>query len=249
MLGLASFALIESRQAEPLLRLALFQIRVISFSLLAAFFQGLGGFAVLFLIMMYLQGVRGLTPLDASLLLVPGYLVGGIAGPFGGRLADRFGSVLPATIGLGIQAVAILVYAQVGIATPLYVIIIASILNGIGSGGFFPANNSAVMKGAPPGEYGIASGMLRTFANVGMVMSFAVALVMASTRIPRGLAFAIFVGSTHLHAAQLNAFVSGLHVALYICIGSLLLAGIGSSVRGSTTPTALPNQRSLSTEP
>jgi len=249
VLGLASFALIESRQAEPLLRLALFQIRVISFSLLAAFFQGLGGFAVLFLIMMYLQGVRGLTPLDAALLLVPGYLVGGIAGPFGGRLADRLGSVLPATIGLGIQAVAILVYAQVGIATPLYVIIIASILNGIGSGGFFPANNSAVMKGAPPGEYGIASGMLRTFANVGMVMSFAVALLMASTRIPRGLAFAIFVGSTHLHAAQLNAFVSGLHIALYICIGSLLFAGIGSSVRGSTTPTALPKKRSLSTEP
>jgi MFS family permease len=226
--------LIESRQAEPLLRLTLFKIRVITFSLFAAFFQGLGGFAVLFLIMMYLQGVRGLSPLDSSLLLVPGYLVGGIAGPFGGRLADRYGSVLPATVGLGLQAVAILVYAQIGVSTSLVLIIVASVLNGIGSGGFFPANNSAVMKGAPPGEYGIASGMLRTFANVGMVMSFAVALLMASTRIPRGLAFAIFVGSTHLHTAQLTSFVDGVHTALYLAIGSMVLAALGSVVRGSS---------------
>ncbi len=59
MLGavsLGAFAWIESRQPEPLLHLSLFRIKVVTFSLLASFFQGLGGFAVLFLIMMYLKG-------------------------------------------------------------------------------------------------------------------------------------------------------------------------------------------------
>src|SRR5689334_7708957 len=67
------------------------------------------------------------------------------------------------------------------------------------------------MKAAPPEAFGIASGMLRTFANIGMVFSFAVAILTASRSISRGLAFAIFVGSTSLHGAVAVAFTSGLH--------------------------------------
>ena len=95
-----------------MLHLSIFRVPTISPSLLAALFQGLANFAVLFLVIMYLQGPRGLSPIHASLLLVPGYMVGGVFGPFAGRLADRFGPVLPATVGLGIQVVALFVYAQ-----------------------------------------------------------------------------------------------------------------------------------------
>ncbi len=234
ILFLISFVWVEQRQTEPLLHLNLFRVRVVTFSLLASLFQGLGGFCVLFLIMMYLQGARALTPFHAALLMVPGYLIGGIAGPFAGRLSDRLGSVLPATVGLCLQALAVVIYAQLGAHASLIWIIVASMVNGIGAAGFFPSNNAAVMKGAPKGQYGIASGMLRTFANVGMVMSFAAAIVMASSRIPRGLAFAIFVGTTHLTQKSIALFVSGLHVALYLSIAMLALAALGSSVRGGS---------------
>ena len=76
------------------------------------------------------------------------------------------------------------------------------------------------MKAAPPEAYGIASGILRTFANIGMVFSFAVAILIASRSISRGLAFAIFVGSTSLHGALAVAFTSGLHNAFYSSMGS-----------------------------
>jgi len=49
----------------------------------------LAAFAVLFLVIMYLQGPRGLSPIHASLLLVPGYVLGSVVGPYAGRLADR----------------------------------------------------------------------------------------------------------------------------------------------------------------
>lgn len=232
VLALGVFTVIEQRQPEPLLRLDLFRTRILTFSLLASLFQGLGGFSVLFLIMMYLQGARALTPLHASLLLVPGYLIGGIGGPFSGRLADKLGSVWPATIGLCVQAVAVFIYAHLGPTSPLYWVVVASMVNGLGSAGFFPANNAAVMKGAPSGQYGIASGMLRTFSNVGMVMSFAAAILLASTRIPRGLAFAIFVGTARLVPHTVAVFVSGLHLALYLSIGLLVVAALSSLVRG-----------------
>jgi EmrB/QacA subfamily drug resistance transporter len=73
---LVAFVFIERRQREPTVDLSLFRIPTVTPSLLASLLQGLGSFAVLFLVIMYLQGPRGLSPIDASLLMVPGYLIG-----------------------------------------------------------------------------------------------------------------------------------------------------------------------------
>jgi MFS family permease len=173
MTGVAAFGFIEARQAEPMLPLSIFRIPTMTPSLLASLFQGLASFAVLFLVIMYLQGPRGLSPIHASLLLVPGYVLGSVAGPYAGRLADRRGPVLPATAGLAIQVAGLAVYAQLGLTTGLWVVVVAAIINGVGASFFFPANSSAIMKAAPPEAFGIASGMMRTFANIGMVFSYA----------------------------------------------------------------------------
>ncbi len=241
---LVAFGFIERRRAAPMLDLSLFRIPTVTPTLLASLFQGLANFAVLFLVIMYLQGVRGLSPLDASLLLVPGYLVGGFVGPFGGRISDRIGAVWPATVGLAVEIVALLVYADLGVSSGLWVVVVAATINGIGSGGFFPANTSAVMKAVPGRQFGIASGMLRTFANIGMVFSFAVAILVAARSIPRGLAFAIFVGTTHLSDHLAGAFTTGLHSAFLSSVGFMLLAALLSATRilhrrkETTTPVA-----------
>ena len=83
---------------------------------------------------------------------------------------------------------------------------------------------------------GISSGMLRTFANVGMVFSFAVAILTASRSISRSLAFAIFVGTTSLHGRLAAAFTTGLHVAFYTLTAFMILAAVLSAVRGRPAP-------------
>jgi EmrB/QacA subfamily drug resistance transporter len=231
---IGSFVLIESRQPEPMLPLSIFRVPTMTASLLASLFQGLASFAVLFLVIMYLQGPRGLSPIHASLLLVPGYVLGSVVGPYAGRLADRRGPVLPATAGLAIQVVGLGIYAQLSNTTGLWLVVVAAVINGIGASFFFPANSSAVMKAAPPEAFGIASGMLRTFANIGMVFSFAVAILIASRSISRGLAFAIFVGSTSLHGSLADAFTSGLHAAFYASMGFMALAAALSALRAGS---------------
>ena len=231
----AGFAVIELRTASPMLNLSLFGVPTMTPSLLAAMFQSLANFAVLFLVIMYLQGVRGMSPLHASLLLVPGYVIGGVVGPYGGRLADRLSPVVPATIGLGTQVLALILYAQLQLHTGLWLVVLASVVSSIGSGLFFPANTAAVMKAAPPTVFGIASGMLRTFSNVGMVFSFAVAIVAASHAISRHVAFAIFVGTTTLEPRLASSFTHGLHTAFYSSVALMVLAALLSAtrVRGS----------------
>jgi EmrB/QacA subfamily drug resistance transporter len=231
---IVAFGFIERRQPEPMLPLSIFRVPTMTASLVAALFQGLAAFAVLFLVIMYLQGPRGLSPIHASLLLVPGYVLGSVVGPYAGRLSDRRGPVLPATAGLAIQVGGLAIYAQLGMTTGLWVVVLASVINGIGASFFFPANSSAVMKAAPPEAFGIASGMLRTFSNIGMVFSFAVAILIASRSISRGLAFAIFVGSTSLHGALAAAFTSGLHSAFYALMGFMVLAAVLSVLRAGS---------------
>ncbi|MGO8683225.1 MAG: MFS transporter [Thermoleophilia bacterium] len=226
-----TFVVFERRQAEPMLDFSLFRVPTMTPTLIAALLQSLANFATLFLVTMYLQGVRQLSPLHASLVLVPGYLVGAFIGPIAGRLADRLGPVYPATVGLMIQCVALAIYANLGIKTSLWVVVIAAVINGIGSGAFFPANNSAVMKAAPGRSFGVASGVLRTFANVGMVFSFSVAILIAAHSITRNLAFAIFVGSTRLRPALAQAFTTGVHAAFYTSMGFMILAAVLSALR------------------
>ncbi len=233
ILLLLLFGWIERKASDPMVPLSLFRVPTLTPSFLASFFQGLANFAVLFLITMYLQGVRGLSPLDGALLLVPGYLVGSVTGPIAGRLADRLGPVIPATAGLAIQIVAMLLYIGLGLTTPLWVVSAVSIVNGIGSGGFFPANNAAVMKAAPKKVFGVASGMLRTFANVGMVFSFSTALLVAAHALSRGLAFAIFVGNAVVSGPAGAAFLRGIHASLAASVAALLVAAALSALRGA----------------
>jgi EmrB/QacA subfamily drug resistance transporter len=229
---IAAFVLIEMRQREPMLDLSLFKIPTMAPSLLASLFQGLASFALLFLVIMYLQGPRGLTPIHASLLLLPGYVVGAGVGPIAGRMVDRRGAVLPATLGLAIQVVALLIFAQLTVTSSLWLVVVGSAVNMIGGGLFFPANTAAVMKASPRRMLGISSGVLRTFASIGMVFSFTTAVLIASHSISRGLAFAIFVGVTTLHGRLAAAFTTGLHSAFYVMTAFMVIAAILSALRG-----------------
>jgi predicted MFS family arabinose efflux permease len=222
---------LEHRSSHPMLDLQLFRVPTMTPSPLAAIFQSLANFAVLFLLLMYLQGARQFSPIHASLLLVPGYVVGGVVGSFAGRLADRRGAVPPATVGLGIQTIALLIYAQFGLATPIWLVIVAYAIGAFGGGCLFPSNNSAVMKAAPDYDFGITSGLLRTFANVGMVFSFGLAIVVAAQTITKHEALAIFVGTDTLTRATAAAFTDGIHAAFYGSMSLLVVAAVLSATR------------------
>jgi MFS family permease len=234
---LVAFVLWQRRSTYPLLDLSLLRQRVLTASVFAAFFQALASFAVIFLVIMYLQGPRGMSPWNASLLLIPGYVLGGLAAPLAGRLSDRRGARVIASIGLALQAVGILVYTSLGLTTSIYVVILGAVINGVGASTFIPANNSAVMASAPPRAYGVTSGLLRTLSNLGMVCSFAVALLVSSFSIPRQLAFEIFLGLGGIQPQYSAAFVQGMHSALLASISLLAFALILSILRGKEART------------
>lgn len=78
---------------------------------------------------------------------------------------------------------------------------------------FFAANGKMVMLDVPRDMYGIASGTNRTIGNIGILLSFIIAIVVSSMAIPRSVAFQIFVGSSTLTPSLMLPFVNSLHMA------------------------------------
>ncbi len=239
LVGLAlivPFVLWERRSPSPTLNLRLFRSRLLSRSLGAAFLQSLGYVSIAFLLIMYLQGVRGLSPLDASLVLVPGYVLSSVFAPFMGRLVDRIGPRLPATVGILLMLAVVLIFTQLTVSTPLVFIASVMLISGFGGALFYPANNTAIMGATDSQDYGATSGLMRTLGNAGILGSYVVSITVASLSISRGLAFSVFAGTTALVGGISATFVNAIHSSLYVMAGVLLAAALLSWVRGRPTP-------------
>jgi EmrB/QacA subfamily drug resistance transporter len=233
VVGLAFFLFWEKRVKSPVLDFTLFKSRVYTFSVLAAMGQSLALFAVNFLIVFYLQGVRGYDPLKAALLLIPLPVMSSIMGPFSGMLADRIGARIPATIGLLISAVALVLLTGLSATTSYLPLALMLALLGIGGGMFFPANTSAAMNAAPPQQLGVASATLATLRQAGMVTSFALSLAVAAASLPKDVMMQLFVGTNIVLGSKVTQdFVIGMHSAFVLSIVITLIAAGFSYIRG-----------------
>jgi len=223
----------EQRTSNPVLDFSLFRDRVYSFSVVTAMIQSLALFAVNFLIVFYLQGVRGYDPLQAALLLIPLPLMIAVMAPLSGRVADRIGARLPATAGLLIQCAGLGWFAQLTPTTPYVQIAAGLALVGFGGGLFYPANTSAAMNAAPTNRLGVASATLATLRQVGMVTSFALSLAVAAASLPRDVMMQLFVGTNVVLGSKVTQeFVIGMHSAFLVSLALGVVASAFSLIRG-----------------
>jgi EmrB/QacA subfamily drug resistance transporter len=220
---------------------ALLRSRVLAFGTAAATLQSLSMFAVNFLIVFYLQAVKGVAPLQAALMILPLSVVQSIIGPLGGIVSDRVGARVPATTGLLLQAVACIMLTQLTTTSPYVLLLAGLVVLGVGGGLFWSPNTSAVMGAAPRERLGVASATLATFRQTGMVTSFALALAVAAAAIPPRLVGAIFLGtSVQLGGSVMGAFTVGMAHALVVSAVIVLAASAMTLAAGDTRPVAVP---------
>lgn len=238
----------ESRAKSPIIHLDTFRHKVLRSSILASFFQSTGYLSLAFLMTIYLQGVRGLSPFETALITVPGYLVG-ITGPYMGGLADRFGARVIATAGIVLMCVTVVICLTLGTATPLYIVVLASLIDGIGNSMFFPANNSAVMACSTAGRHGSTSGLLRTMANIGTLGSYILSITVASAFVSRETAFSVFLGTSNLEGGLSPVFLDGLHAAFALSLVILVIAGMFSLTRGKEDRSGIASKKNAPVAP
>lgn len=231
---MTAFISIESRIEQPMLDLSLFKNRILAFAFTSNLLNGIARGAITFLLVFYFQGIKGIDPVEAGILLTPFALSMMIMAPISGRLADRYGSRILSSLGLLISAFGIIGMMEIKATTSITELAIWMFISGLGSGMFFPPNTSAIMGAVSPQRRGIAGGVRTMMNNAGSVISMALSMAIISSSITpealQGLFAGTQVGSQGIAVAQ---FISGLRVAFTISFIMSLLGAVISYMRGS----------------
>jgi len=129
--------------------------------------------------------------------------------------------------------VGVLSFLSLSITTSTLGIAVRVLVPGIGMGLFQPPNSSAIMGAVPRDRLGIASGMVATARNVGMVLGVGMAGLMLSVREP--VYKRQFLATLPPDLATKQAFLHAAHDALIVAAVICALAALASLVRGDTS--------------
>ncbi|GLH62448.1 DHA2 family efflux MFS transporter permease subunit [Parageobacillus sp. G301] len=103
---------------NPILNFRVFKYNVFTLSTIIGCVINMAMFAAMVLLPVYLQNLRGFTPLDAGLLLLPGAIVMAIMSPISGWIFDRIGARMLAIVGLVITVVTTWEFSKLTMDTP-----------------------------------------------------------------------------------------------------------------------------------
>ena len=230
---MALFVRIETNTDQPMLDLRLFKTRVIAFAYISNFLNGLARGAVTFLLTFFFQGVKGMDPLTAGLMLSPFAIAMMIISPFSGGLSDRYGTRVLSSVGLLITAVGLGGLMLIKSTTSITELILWMLIMGFGSGMFFSPNTSAIMGCVPADKRGIAAGVNTMMSNAGALLSIALSMAIISSSISLDAMQALFLGTqVGSNGIAINEFVSGLRMAFTISFAFSLTAAFMSYLRG-----------------
>jgi EmrB/QacA subfamily drug resistance transporter len=222
---LASFLLVESRVAAPLVPLGLFRLRNVATANAVGVLWAAAMFAWFFMSALYLQLVLGYSPLRVGLAFLPANLImGACSVGISAKLVMRFGIKRPLVVGLSVAAVGLVLFARAPVGGHFLVDVLPSmILLGFGAGIAFNPVLLAAMSDVAPEESGLASGVVNTAFMMGGALGLAVLASIATSRTDAlrsagHSALASLVGGYHV------AFIAGaVFAAGAAAIGAALL--------------------------
>jgi MFS family permease len=181
---------------------------IVSFAMLAMFF----------FLALYMQNIKGYSPLQAGVRFLPSTAVIMIAGPLAGRLTDRIGPRPLMTLGLLMVSGSLFWQGHLTVDTPYGMLAGAFVLMGMGMGLVMSPMSTAAMNSVEQTKAGVASGILSMSRMVGG--SFGVAAMGALV--------------TGLGSHRLGQLLPGLSDSARSHLAESLGAGAATNVSGHT---------------
>lgn len=239
MIGLNLFCLVsviglfsryERHVPHPLLPYVLFQRRYFATASITAALSFTVLFMVILLMPFYLDYVLHLPADRIGLLMLtlPSSLV--IVSPAAGWIYDHIGARLPATLGLGISCFSILTMTGLHEETPIIAIVLALSALGAGQALFLSPNSASILAKVEERYIGVASGILATARNLGMLIGAGLSGAFFS------YVFAFLSGGRNLHGFQVSdvpEFLSALHWTFSLAAALSLAGCLISALRDS----------------
>jgi len=194
---LVAFVLLERHQRAPMLELALFKNRTFSGANGAMLFVGLAMFGTFFYVSLYMQNVLHYSPVKAGASFLPMTLLIILIAPRAGALTDKVGSRWLVGLGMGLLAVMLFYYSQLGANESFWAILPGLLIGGVGMGATMTPVTAAAMSAVAVDKAGVGSAVLNSSRQVGGSLGIAVmgAIVAAGSDFLTGFHDALRVGA------------------------------------------------------
>jgi EmrB/QacA subfamily drug resistance transporter len=225
--GMLLFGVWETRITSPMLNLRLFRgNRSFTFSSLAALINYCATAGVGYLLSLYLQTIKGMSPREAGLVLIAQPVMQALFSPLAGRLSDRVEPRIVASIGMGLTAAGLFTLTGLGEGTALSAILLSLVLLGLGFAFFSSPNTNAIMSSVERRFYGVASGIVGTMRLIGQTTSMGIVTLVA----------ALLIGRVQLTPAQYPLFLDSARIDFTILAALSVLGIFASLARGQLRP-------------
>lgn len=171
-------------RGEPLLPLRLFRDRNFSLANIGITTVGFTVTAFGLPLVFYYQMVRGMTPTQSALMMVPMALISGGLAPVVGRIIDRVNPKYLTSAGLLLMAVALFWNsALMHPDTPVWLFLLPSALLGFANAGIWAPLSSTATRNLPPRQAGAGAGVYNTTRQIGAVLGSAAIAVLMQARL------------------------------------------------------------------
>jgi EmrB/QacA subfamily drug resistance transporter len=170
-----AFLWVESRSASPMVELRFFRDRTFATGVTVAAMVSFGMFGTLFFLTLYIQNVQGYSAFGMGIRALPLTLAMIVTAPLAGRLAGRFGSRIPMTVGVALNGVGLLLLLRLTPSMTYWQLWWNLLLLGVGMGLVITPMTAAVMSAVPRSRAGMASATTNSSREIGGV--FGVALL------------------------------------------------------------------------
>jgi EmrB/QacA subfamily drug resistance transporter len=222
ILGLVAFVFIELKNPFPVFNMKLFfENKIFASSNLSAFINYAATFAVSFVLSLYLQYVKHLSPKEAGLILITQPIIMALVSIFSGRLSDKVNPRWLASSGMAISVIGLFMLAFVGQDTSTGFIVAALAILGFGFGLFSSPNTNMLMSSVERKFYGVASASVSTMRATGMMFSMAIA----------SLSVHLFVGDKMINDSNIANFIKSSSL-IFIVFTILCVFGVFTSFVG-----------------
>ena len=171
---LAAFFVWERRSTHPMLDMRLFRNPRFSAASAAITLTFLALFGVVFLLTPYLQTVLGYSTVKAGALLLPMSAVMMVLAPTSSIWVRRWGNRVVVATGMGIVAVAMLLYTTLDVGSSIWLVIALTMLMGSGMANIMAPATDSIMGSLPPAKAGVGSAVNDTTRQVGGAVGVAV---------------------------------------------------------------------------
>jgi MFS family permease len=218
--GVGLFALWELRAESPVIDVRLFRRnRTFALSNLAALINYSATFGVGFLMSLYLQYIKGMTPRQAGLVLIAQPVMQATFSPLTGRLSDRVEPRVVASAGMGLTAIGLVTLTQINATTSVARIVVSLVLLGLGFALFSSPNINAIMSSVERRLYGVAAGTQGTMRLIGQNLSMGIVT----------LVFALMIGQVEIRPENYPQFLSSVRID-FVILSTLCFGGIFASL-------------------